>query len=82
MRVICGSVSLPLKAALFSTGVWLIANTCGPIDEVFAALVTGNLTNEVFLMDAGFAVRVIGDAAKPGRIGDAIRSGHDAAMTA
>jgi len=48
--LICGAVSWPLEAMLASAGMRVIANTCGPMDEVIAAFFTGDLTEQAFLM--------------------------------
>lgn len=48
--LICGAVSWPLEAMLSSVGMRLIANTCGPLDEIIAAFFTGGLTEQTFLM--------------------------------
>jgi predicted Fe-Mo cluster-binding NifX family protein len=48
--VICGAVSWPLEVMLASAGVRVIPNTCGSIGDVVAAFMTGNLTEQAFLM--------------------------------
>ena len=48
--LICGAVSWPLEAMLLAAGVQLIPNTCGPVEEVLAAFVAGELTGQAFLM--------------------------------
>ena len=48
--LICGAVSRQLEAILVSSGVWVIPNTCGPVDAVVAAFVAGQLTDQEFLM--------------------------------
>ena len=48
--LICGAISLPLEAALASTGVQIIPFTCGRVEEVLAAFMSGQLTNSAFLM--------------------------------
>jgi len=48
--VICGAVSRPLETLLVSAGVRVIPNTCGGIDEVVVAFVSGRLTEQAFLM--------------------------------
>jgi len=48
--LICGTVSWPPEAMLASAGMRVIANTCGPMDEVIAAFFTGDLTEQAFLM--------------------------------
>ena len=48
--LICGAISLPLEAAVASTGVQIISFTCGWVEEVLAAFMSGQLTNGAFLM--------------------------------
>jgi predicted Fe-Mo cluster-binding NifX family protein len=48
--LICGAISRPLETLLVSAGVRVIPNTCGAVDEVIAAFVSGRLTEQAFLM--------------------------------
>ncbi len=50
--LICGAISWPLETALTSAGVRVIAQTCGPVDDVLNAFLHGQLTNtnNTFLM--------------------------------
>jgi predicted Fe-Mo cluster-binding NifX family protein len=48
--LVCGAVSWPLEAMLASAGVRVISQTCGPVDDVLGALLTGQLPSEAFLM--------------------------------
>jgi len=48
--LICGAISWPLEAALGSAGVQVIAQTCGPVEEVLAAFLKGQLMDRAFLM--------------------------------
>ena len=48
--LICGAVSRPLEAALLSAGVRVIPQTCGPVEDVLRAFLSGRLTDEAFLM--------------------------------
>ena len=48
--LICGAISWPLELMLTSAGMKVIANTCGPLDEVVAAHFSGALTAQAFLM--------------------------------
>jgi len=48
--VICGAISRSLEALLSSSGVWVIPNTCGPVEEVLAGFVTGRFGPRSFLM--------------------------------
>jgi predicted Fe-Mo cluster-binding NifX family protein len=47
--LICGAVSRPLEAML-STTVRLVPNTCGPVEEVIQAFLSGRLDEQSFLM--------------------------------
>ena len=48
--LICGAISWPLEACLASAGVSVIAETCGPVEDVLRAFLSGRLTDEAFLM--------------------------------
>ena len=48
--LICGAVSDRLSKRLSSSGLRLIADTCGPVDEVACAFLGGFLTNAAYLM--------------------------------
>lgn len=48
--LICGAVSRQLEMALESAGVSVIPHTCGPVNEVLAAFVSGQLNQDAFLM--------------------------------
>jgi predicted Fe-Mo cluster-binding NifX family protein len=48
--LICGAISWPLESMLVSAGVRVIPNTCGSVDEVIAAFMAGQLTEQAFLM--------------------------------
>ncbi len=48
--LICGAISRPLKQALASEAVWVIPNTCGPVEQVLQAFRLGQLTERAFLM--------------------------------
>lgn len=48
--LICGAVSRPLEAALLSAGVRVIPQTCGPVEDVLRAFLSGRLADEMFLM--------------------------------
>ena len=48
--LICGAISWPLEAMLTSAGMRVIPNTCGPLDEVLAAHLSGALTPQAFLL--------------------------------
>jgi predicted Fe-Mo cluster-binding NifX family protein len=48
--LICGAISRSFETLLASSGVRVIPNTCGPVDEVIAAFVAGQLTDDAFLM--------------------------------
>jgi predicted Fe-Mo cluster-binding NifX family protein len=48
--LICGAVSRSFEAVLVASGVQVLSNTCGPVEEVIGAFASGRLTDEVFLM--------------------------------
>jgi predicted Fe-Mo cluster-binding NifX family protein len=48
--LICGAISRPLEAMLLSAGVEVIPQTCGPVEEVLKAFMSGKLTEKAFLM--------------------------------
>ncbi|MGD2108039.1 MAG: NifB/NifX family molybdenum-iron cluster-binding protein [Phycisphaerae bacterium] len=48
--LICGAISEALETMLTSAGVEVVAQICGPTDEVLHAFVSGRLTGDVFLM--------------------------------
>jgi predicted Fe-Mo cluster-binding NifX family protein len=48
--LICEAVSYPLEAMLTSSGVQVIAQTCGEVEDVLGAFLSGRLTEEAFRM--------------------------------
>jgi len=48
--LVCGAISQPLEAMLISAGVDVIRQTCGPVEEVLQAFVSGQLTGDAFVM--------------------------------
>ena len=48
--LICGAISWPLERILVSAGVQVIPQTCGPVEDVLLAFVSGQLTGQAFLM--------------------------------
>ena len=48
--LICGAISRPLEALLVSAGVEVIPQTCGPVEDVLKAFVSGRLTEQAFVM--------------------------------
>ena len=48
--LICGAISQPLESFLRSAGVDVIPQTCGGVEEVLHAFVTGNLDEGLFAM--------------------------------
>ncbi len=48
--VICGAISEPLRVTLQSDGVGVLANVCGPVDDVLNAFLNCTLSNNDFLM--------------------------------
>lgn len=48
--LICGAISWPLESLLVSAGVRVIPNTCGTVEEVIEAFLSGRFTERAFLM--------------------------------
>jgi len=48
--LICGAISRPLESLLVATGVRVLPQTCGPVEEVLEAFLTGQLKDGAFLM--------------------------------
>jgi predicted Fe-Mo cluster-binding NifX family protein len=48
--LICGAISAPLEAMLVSSGVRVIGFLCGPVDEVIAAFLHGEVAKPEFCM--------------------------------
>ena len=48
--LICGAISWPLELAASVAGVKVIPQTCGEVEQVLAAFITGRLTQDAFLM--------------------------------
>ena len=47
--LICGAISRPLETMLLATGINVIPQTCGPVEDVLSAFVSGELTEEAFV---------------------------------
>ena len=48
--LICGAISRPLEQMLVSAGVTVMPHTCGPVEDVLRAFMSGQLTEHAFLM--------------------------------
>jgi predicted Fe-Mo cluster-binding NifX family protein len=48
--LICGAISWPLESLLVSAGIQVIPNTCGEVEEVIEAFLSGQFTEQAFLM--------------------------------
>jgi predicted Fe-Mo cluster-binding NifX family protein len=48
--IICGAISWQLEAVLASAGIQVIPNTCGYVEEVLDAFLSGRLTEQAYLM--------------------------------
>ena len=48
--LICGAISRPLEAMLLSAGVEVIPQTCGPVEDVLKAFISGRLTEQAYVM--------------------------------
>ena len=73
--LICGAISRPLEMGLTSAGVRVIAQTCGPVDDVLGAFLDGQLTNNAFLMPGCRGRRRRFRGRRRGRPGRGIRNG-------
>lgn len=47
--LICSAISWPLERRLAAAGVQVISQTCGPVDDVLNAYLSGRLTEHAFL---------------------------------
>ncbi|MFC1597717.1 NifB/NifX family molybdenum-iron cluster-binding protein [Planctomycetota bacterium] len=48
--LICGAISEPLEQMVAALGVTVIPHTCGPVEEVLGAFLSGQLAEKAFLM--------------------------------
>jgi predicted Fe-Mo cluster-binding NifX family protein len=48
--LICGAISRPMEMALAAAGIEVIPNTCGQVEDVLNAFLTGRLNEKAFLM--------------------------------
>jgi predicted Fe-Mo cluster-binding NifX family protein len=48
--LICGAISRPLEALVIASGVELLPQTCGPVEDVLEAFLAGRLTERDFLI--------------------------------
>jgi len=48
--LICGAISWPLEMAIAASGIEVIAQTCGDVEQVLAAFTDGRLHHDAFLM--------------------------------
>jgi len=48
--LICGAISRPLELALVSAGIEVFPQTCGDVEQVLTAYMTGRLRQNSFLM--------------------------------
>lgn len=48
--LICGAVSRPLSSVLMASGMRVVGNTCGAVDEVVADFVSGAWNEQAYLM--------------------------------
>jgi len=47
--LICGAISRPLETMLLAAGINVIPQTCGPVEDVLRAFISGELTEEAFV---------------------------------
>ncbi|HNQ22878.1 MAG TPA: NifB/NifX family molybdenum-iron cluster-binding protein [Phycisphaerae bacterium] len=67
--LICGGISRPLDVLLQGAGIRVIPQTCGPVEEVLKAFVTGRLNERAFLMPGCCGRRRRGRCGPHGRAG-------------
>ncbi len=48
--LICGAISRPLETMLLSAGVEVIPQACGQVEDVLRAFMSGQLTEQAFMM--------------------------------
>jgi len=48
--LICGAISCPLEMMLISSGIQVLPQTCGTIDEIIKAYLSGKMNDQSFLM--------------------------------
>jgi predicted Fe-Mo cluster-binding NifX family protein len=48
--LICGAISRPLEAMLLSAGVDVVPQACGQAEDVLRAFISGQLTEQAFVM--------------------------------
>jgi predicted Fe-Mo cluster-binding NifX family protein len=48
--LICGAISCPFEAMLAASGMRVIANTCGPVQDVLTAFLSGEILRGAFRM--------------------------------
>ena len=48
--LICGAISFVLKISMLATGVQVIDNICGPIDQVLTAFLNNKLSDPLYIM--------------------------------
>ena len=48
--LICGAISRPLEMMLVSAGVQVIPHTCGSVEDVLRAYLSGRLLDQAYLM--------------------------------
>ena len=48
--LICGAISRGLELAVLAAGIRVIPQTCGEVEQVLAAFISGQLSSDAFLM--------------------------------
>jgi predicted Fe-Mo cluster-binding NifX family protein len=48
--LVCGAISRPLEMAVSAAGIEVISQTCGDMEQVLAAFISGQLNEDLFLM--------------------------------
>jgi predicted Fe-Mo cluster-binding NifX family protein len=70
--LICGAISRPLRTALERAGVRVVALTCGSVEDVLAAYISGRWSSAAFLMPGcSPGDRILASRRRPGTKGDA-----------
>jgi predicted Fe-Mo cluster-binding NifX family protein len=78
--LICGAVSWPMEMAVIAARIEVISQTCGDVEEVIAAYISGRLVPVGFLMPGCCARRR--SRARRARQGSAARNTEDAECSA
>jgi predicted Fe-Mo cluster-binding NifX family protein len=67
--LVCGAISRPVEAAVKATGIEVISQVCGGIDQVINAYVSGRLGQRYFVMPGCYGRRCRRGGHRGGRDG-------------